>query len=222
MRNILAVGHEEEAGELASWVQLEHYKNLDLVSAGHDAPSPEDVQMLRRKVQETGKLNGMLKEEEARNAAVLEQMHALVDGEGSPLGFLASSSSQQQQQQGASGAKPLMAQNVWYALTQLPALRDLVAQLKDSLQTLPNARHTRQDDEDSREATRRRYLDSQSQRAVERRGIDTDTVAKTAASAGRKIGRDEVEGVEALVQKLGGAQGGSSRRREEEGDEMEE
>jgi len=218
LRNILAVGHEEEARDLASWVQLEHYKNLDLAGS-ENAPSPEKVQLQRRKLHETMKLNAMLKAEEARNAAVLQQLHALIrvpndsnEASSSPFAFLASSPHTSK----SASTQPLT-QNVQYALTQLPALRDLLAQLKDSLRTLPNARNHRQDDE-SREAKRRKYLDTQSQRALQRKGIEADTAAKTAASAGRKVGREEVEGMEAVVQALGGAQ---ARRRGGD-EEMEE
>lgn len=216
LRNILAVGHEEGARGLASWVQLGHYKDLDL-SGSEGAPKPEEVQLQRRKLQETMKLNAMLRAEKARNAAVLDQLHTLLGAKSesageeqtaaeSPFAFLGASSS-------SPSGQP-MTQNVKYALTHLPALRGLLAQLKDSLQTLPNTRH-QQEDEDSREATRRRYLTSQSQRAMERRGIETDTAAKTAAVAGRKVQRDEVEGMEAVVQALGGAAQGRNRSEEQ-------
>lgn len=80
LRNILSVGHEEE--ELAPWVRLEHYKNLELTTAA-DAPTPEQVQLQRRKLHETTKLNTMLKAEEAKNQAVLSRLHSLLgDGQG--------------------------------------------------------------------------------------------------------------------------------------------
>lgn len=201
LRNILAVGHEEEA-DLANWIQLEHYKHLD-VSQAQNAPRPEDVLLQRRKLQETRKLNAMLKAEEARNAAVLGQLSTLLGAKGeggegaeSPFAFLAPENT---------GTSRPMEQNVQYALTQLPALREMLGQLKESLHTLPNARHSAENEE-SREAKRRQYLDSQSQRAMQRRGIDVDGASQTAAaSTGRKIGREEVEGLEAVVQALGGA-----------------
>ena len=203
LRNILALGHKEE--DLAGWVQLDHYKNLDL-SRAEDAPTPEQVQLQRRKLHETAKLNAMLKAEEARNAKVLEQLRSLLgtntqSGEetSSPLAFLTSSPHTSKNPSG----QPLN-QNVQYALSQLPALRQHLAQLKQSLQTLPNARHT-EEDEDSVEAKRRHYIDSQSRRALERKGIEPENPASVAAGAGRRIGREEVEGIEAVVQALGGA-----------------
>ena len=215
LRNILAVGHEEE--DLASWVQLDHYKNLEL-SRAEDAPRPEQVQLQRRKLHETAKLNAMLKAEEARNTAVLSQLQTLL-GTGtkrdqaseSPFAFLASPPHTHNASNGQ-----LLNQNVQYALSQLPALRQHLAQLKDSLQTLPNARR-RQEDEDSKEAKRRNYIDSRSQRALERKGIEPENPVGIAAGTGRKIGREEVEGMETVVQALGGAE--AMRR---SNDEMEE
>lgn len=215
LRNILAVGHEEE--QLAGWVQLDHYKNLDL-SRTQNTPTPEEVQLQRRKLHETTKLKAMLKAEETQNAAVLEQLRSLMGSDSkpdlsdSPFAFLHPS----QQAVKASPGQPIN-QDVQYALSQLPVLRQYIAQLKESLQTLPSARQ-REEDEDSSEAKRRRYLHSQSRRAVERRGIEPDGVASMMAGSGRKIGREEVEGMEAVVQALGGAEG--MRRRDS--DEMEE
>lgn len=201
LRNILAVGHEEE--DLAPWVRLEHYKGLDLDAAGKESGlSVDDVQMRRRKLQETAKLNAMLKAEEARNAAVLTQLRGLVggaEGQASPFAFLASSSHTST----SSNTQPLN-QNTQYALSQLPALRQLLQQLKDSLQTVPNAR-TAREDPNGADAKRRRYIESQSRRALGRRGVEAENGEALAASSGRRIGRDEVEGMEAVVQALGGA-----------------
>ncbi|WPH03536.1 Hypothetical protein R9X50_00641600 [Acrodontium crateriforme] len=209
LRNILAVGHEDEG--LAKWVRLEHYRNLDMDGA-QTSPGPDAVQMQRRKLRETRKLNLMLKEEEARNAAVLKQLNSLVaaqnegrksEGEGtqqtSPFAFLTRSEHVSR----TSTSQPLT-NNVKYALSQLPALRQLLAELKESVLTLPNARHARED-ENSAAAKRRRYLDSQARQAMERRGVTVDEAGKMAAGvAGRRIGREEVEGLEAVVQALGG------------------
>ncbi|KAK0253974.1 hypothetical protein LTS09_010991 [Friedmanniomyces endolithicus] len=218
LRNILALGHDEqEARELAEWVVLEHYKHVD-VKGLEDLPTPEEVQSHWRKLVESRKLNAMLKAEEARNAAVLEQLDGLLgapeedvstarQADPSPFAFLAASPNISATAS-ATNTQPLT-QNVLYALAQLPALRDLVSQLRGSLQTLPNARIAPTHEADSAEAKRRQYLDTQSRRAVQRRGIASSDnsarqTAAPAASVGRRIGRDEVEGLEAVVQALGG------------------
>ena len=188
-------------------MQLDHYKNIE-TSKADDAPTPEQVQMQRRKLQETAKLNAMLKAEEARNSRILAQLQTLVganatseEGKTSPFAFLAPST-----QANKNSASSPLNQNVQYALTQVPALRQLLTKLKESLQTLPNARHSAEDDS-SVEAKRRQYVEIQSRRALERKGIDLEDASVAAASTGRRIGRDEVAGIEAVVHALGGAEG---------------
>lgn len=203
LRNILAVGHDEE--NLANWVRLDHYKGVDVADA-ENVPSPEQVQLQRRRLNETAKLNTMLKAEEAKNAAVLSQLSALIgaetNGDGAestaPFAFLNASANSTQSQQ--------LTQDTQYAINQIPALQRLLAQLKDAMQTIPNARNLRHDDEESIEGRRRRYLHHQSLRALERKGIDVESSAGASLAAGRRMGKDELEGIEKVAQALGGAE----------------
>ncbi|KAK6429233.1 hypothetical protein LTR95_014623, partial [Oleoguttula sp. CCFEE 5521] len=204
LRNILAIGHEED-GDLARWVQLEHYRHLDLQAENMgDGLTPEGLQLQRRKAQETAKLNAMLKAEEASNAAVLAQLKQLLGQSekpdslqrgDAPYSFLS------QSQHTSTESHPLT-ENLQYLSTQLPVLRQLLGQLKEALATLPDARQARQD-QDSAETRRARYLDAQARRALQRRGLG-DT-AMQGAKTGRKIGADELSALEGLVQALGGA-----------------
>jgi len=198
-------------------VRLEHYRDLKLDGNSEaGAVNPEDLQMQRRKVQETAKLNAMLKAEEARNAAILEQLHGLLGSdtkqkssqarEESPFRFLATS------QHTSTTSQPLT-QNLQYAASQLPALRELLGQLKTSL---GSARQVQQD-QDSVEAKRSGYIDAQSRRALQRRGVEVNSTEQSSANAGRRIAPDELKGLESVVQALGGA----DRRRGNE-DETEE
>lgn len=198
LRNILAVGREEDA-ELARWVRLDHYKNLD-VEPSMNRVTPEELQLQRRKVHETAKLSAMLKAEEARNATVLAQLQSLCGGDGSadaqtgsPLAFLMSSQH---------ASKPL-SQEMQYAVAQLPALRLHLAQLKASHASAPSSRSARADD-DSVQARRRGYVESQTRKVLERRGIDLDAVAGANQQGGRRMLKDEVDGLEAVVRILEG------------------
>ncbi|KXT04566.1 hypothetical protein AC578_8706 [Pseudocercospora eumusae] len=202
LRNILSVGHEDD---LANWVRLDHYKGVDVVNS-EEVPTPEAVQLQRRKLHETAKLNTLLKAEEAKNAAVLQQLSALIGAEpdkedaesSAPLGFLNAAQKGAQTQH--------LTQDTQYALSQLPALRQLLEKLKDAMQSLPASRQSKYADEDGPEARRRRYLESQSRRALERTGIDPDSSGGASLAAGRKMGRDELEGIESVAQVLGGAE----------------
>lgn len=216
LRNILAVGHEEES--LARWVRLEHYKNLELDSSTTNI-TPEELLQQRRKVQETAKLNAMLKAEEARNQAVIAQLRHLTgqsdtsqpassttDGAIAPFSFLTSSPHT------STTAQPL-SQNLQYAIAQLPALRELLAQLKTSLSSLPAARQTRLD-ESSPEAKRRGYINTQSRRALDKRGVDASgRGGEAVVGAGRRVAAEEVQGLESVVQALGGASKGAGNER---------
>jgi kinetochore protein Mis12/MTW1 len=193
-------------------VRLEHYKNLELDSSTTTI-TPEELLQQRRKVQETAKLNAMLKAEEARNQAVIAQLHTLTgqqhnnpqqqpaeptDQASAPFSFLTSSPHT------STTTQPL-SQNLQYAIAQLPALRELLAQLKASLQSLPAARQTRLD-ENSLEAKRRGYINAQSRRALDKRGVDASGLGGEAvAGAGRRVAAEEVQGLESVVQALGGA-----------------
>lgn len=207
LRNILAVGHDEE--DLANWVRLDHYRGVDVADAEH-VPSPEEVLLQRRKLNETAKLNTILKAEEAKNAAVLSQLTALIGAEtkadgadsASPFSFLHATANNGQSQQ--------LTQDTQYAINQIPALQRLLAQLKDAMQTIPNSRQTRLDDEESIEGRRRRYLNHQSRRALERKGIDFEGSAGASLAAGRRMGKNELEGIEEIAQALGGAETRSS------------
>ncbi|KAI5357887.1 Putative centromere protein Mis12 [Septoria linicola] len=201
LRNILAVGHKED--DLASWVRLDHYKGVDVVTT-EDVPSPEAVELQRKKLHETAKLNIMLKAEEAKNAVILQQLTALIGAEprtegapdGAPFAFL----------NAAAGQSKHLEQDTQNALSQIPAMQQLLAQLKDAMQNIPTTKHGRYDDEDSAEGRRRRYLENQSRRALERKGIDLDSSANASLTAGRRMGRDELAGIESVVQALGGAE----------------
>lgn len=190
LRNILAVGHQEDV-DLARWIRLSHYQDLT-VEPGLQQISPEEVQLQRRKRHETAKLNIMLKEEKARNEAVIEQLQSMLNkDESAPLSLLAM----------ASQPSPLQAsQGVAYILDQLPAIQQCLAELKASLaQPVSSARL----DADSSTAKRRRYLQQQSVKALELRGLTIEG-SDQALPARRMVNKDEVEGLEAVVQSLGG------------------
>lgn len=188
LRNILAVGHDEDI-DLARWVRLEHYRDLK-IQPSEQQITPEDVQLQRRKRHETAKLNLMLKEEHARNAAVIEQLQSVL-GADSSLGFLTAASSQQ------------ASYDMGHVLAQLPMIQQSLADLKAAL-AQPASRG--RVDEDSSVVKRRRYLEQQSLKALELRGLTAQKSDQPQASK-RQVNKDEVEGLEAVVQALGGADG---------------
>lgn len=213
LRNILAVGHNEE--DLADWVRLDHYKGIDIASAD-GAPKPEEVQLQRRKLHETAKLNTMLKAEEAKNTAILSQLSALIGAEpkqgeaaSAPFAFLKPSMNDPHEQSLAESTKSV--------LDEVPALQQLLGQLRDAMQTIPSAPQARYDDGDSAESKRRHYLYTQGRRALERRGIDPAAPANASITGGRTFARDELEGIETIARSIGEAGAG---QRPDDDDQM--
>ncbi|KAL8816427.1 MAG: hypothetical protein Q9223_004567, partial [Gallowayella weberi] len=148
LRNILTV-----PDELAPWMRLGHYEGLTL-PLPTTSPTPETILALRRKVHETRKLNLALRNTHANNAATISQLRTFLSSATLPssdtsstdpstsLGFLTSHppattlglSLTQPQTESTKG--PLSTQTQFF-ISQLPALRQALEELKPRLKTLP-------------------------------------------------------------------------------------
>ncbi|KAH6857355.1 Mis12 domain-containing protein [Alternaria rosae] len=124
-----------------------------------------------------------------------------------------------------------------FTTTQLPYLRQLLASLQPHLantalpsNTTPHNSHShahaQQQPKDKEELTRERkiYVESQSKRVLERRGVDTKDGVEGVWEGGSRVGSEEVRGLEGLVEGMGrtgesraGGEGRGGRREEEEG-----
>ncbi|MCJ1335635.1 hypothetical protein MMC09_000907 [Bachmanniomyces sp. S44760] len=72
LRNILTVPEED-----IPWLKLGHYENLQ-IPLPPSAPIPSSLHQLRRKLQETQKLNLALREESARNETLISQLRSIL------------------------------------------------------------------------------------------------------------------------------------------------
>lgn len=187
LRNILAIGHDED-GDLARWVCLDHYRHLKLVSTSPHL-TPESVQLQRRKLHETTKLNAMLREEQARNATVLAQLENFLAGNASmSLGFLTSRVNGEPQ-----------AKEMQHAVEQLPQIRQALSQLKTALNTRPS--RTPRPQQEAASLKRRTYLDSQAVKALNRQGIEVEA-ERASSIVAQYATRDNVQSLEAIVRGL--------------------
>jgi kinetochore protein Mis12/MTW1 len=216
LRSILAV-----PSELVPWIRLAHYdvctKSEGALLTVQDIPTtastksitPEELQTLRQKVQETRKLKNMLQATVQRNDETLKQLKALASPVKSEkqksagqLSFLASGSSATQlgitypPAPLAEGELGPLSTNVSFALAQLPALKQLLAELKPQLTSLSKSSTVPAAEGDiARE--RRYFVETQSLKAMERQGLTTGT--GSAESLGRVVSVDEMTALEALV-----------------------
>ncbi|MCJ1320060.1 hypothetical protein MMC15_005397 [Xylographa vitiligo] len=199
LRNILTV-----PDDLAPWVRLAHYGDLTLPLPA-SAPTPASVLALRRKLQETSKLNLALEHEHARNTALLSQLHSLVgqpspptaeDDTSSPLPSSAPLSFLAPHMAGAP-SHPLST-SAQFTVSQLPALRALVAELRPKLASLPSA--AERIDWDGGNEQRREYIDGVVRRVVREHGVGEESGGR---DAGRTVAGEEVRDLEGVVQAMG-------------------
>ncbi len=203
-------------------------QNLSLNTSA-DSPTPESINLQRRKLQETQKLQAALLQESARNEAVIAQLQFHLstassrhtsseskseDAESgavkaatapSKFEFLNENPSAKSLGVGAPSQAPLTT-NVNFALSQLPALRSLLSTLRPKLRTLPSA--AIKVDWDSAREERRQYLESQTRRHLERtRGLELSEQGAVRdgewTGVGRKISAEDVAATEGVVSILG-------------------
>ncbi|KAF2462060.1 putative MIND kinetochore complex component Mtw1 [Lineolata rhizophorae] len=236
LRNVLTIPED-----IVPWVRLPHYENLDLKSATDpNAPTPESLQALRRKLLETQKLHNALLAEKTRNEALLKQLRSLISGPTSTLGHAANGANAQAPG-GAEGptagafsfltetpgAKTLglawptgsdatasanqgpIQTNTAFTISQLPALRSLLAVLRPKLAAMSNRSPG---DENETAAERRKYIESQTRRVLARRGVDISGAEGSGALSGRRVVPEEVKALEEIV---GQIQHGNEDRMEE-------
>ncbi|MCJ1247074.1 hypothetical protein MMC30_004285 [Trapelia coarctata] len=205
LRNILTV-----PDDLAPWIRLAHYRDLTL-PLSPSAPTPDSILALRRKLQETQKLNLALEHEHARHSALLSQVRSLLgqppnpspaptkveDGHSpsspsaAPFEFLASHVSGAQ-------SRPLST-SAQFTAAQLPALRALLAKLKPKLSTLPPVMG--QLDWESGRELRRDYIDGVVRRVVRENGVEEVVEER---ELGRRVVGEEVRDLESIVNSMGG------------------
>ncbi|PLB33435.1 MIND complex subunit MTW1 [Aspergillus candidus] len=220
LRNILTVPED-----LLGWVRLKHYENLQLTPPP-DAPTPETIQLQRRKLHETRKLNHALKQESARNETIISQLQSILstvqtaDGangtkeeaqpadtttpsahRGLDLSFLTSSPAARQLRVGVDAGPgtqhtPLTT-NTTFILSQLPALQAVLRQLRPKLATLPKSGDAME--VDSKGDERREYIESRIRLHLERTGQLAVGSNGNPVVAGRKIDISEAHALEMVT-----------------------
>jgi kinetochore protein Mis12/MTW1 len=218
--------------DVVPWVKLGHYEGIQLPTLGGEKQATaEEVQRSQHKLRQTRKLNSVLEATVKRNNAALEQLRALtatqqnLKREQESLGqdatsrmdsyaFLTtghSAKSLGMDSNAQPGTDGPLATNTSFALSQLPALRDLLDELRPKLAEVGDAEGAATESHSARE--RRLYLNKQTRRAVERQGIEIGAVGE---GLGRRVQGDELAALESIADDM------SSSKRKDDGDAMEE
>lgn len=176
------------------------------------APTPESIHHLRRQVQETTKLNLALKSREAQNAALISQLNAMLsspkDNNTETTGSLAFLTTPIGSDSNTT-SQPLTTRTQ-FATSQLPALRQLIAELRPKVAKLKNVDPS-DVDWNSRKEERRQYIEGGVRRVVGKGGFGAGE-GDLKAGEGERRPREEVEMLEGVVRAMGNGVGSGSGR----------
>ncbi|TVY45177.1 Kinetochore-associated protein [Lachnellula subtilissima] len=219
LRNILSV-----PPEVRDWVRLSHYEGLDFGGMREgDGPSVESVGVQRRRLKETLKLHALLVSETAKNDATIAALKGLlgksnqetkkeeVEGEGTEaiyptFGFL-----QDRGELTGDGKHPITT-TASFTISQLPALKALLQDLRPRLDVLANGNGKAGlvgEEEKSWRRERLEFVEKQTRRHLESvRGLELGEMGEVRdgewQGEGRKLGKQEVEDLERVVGMVAG------------------
>lgn len=179
--------------------------------------TPESINTLRTQLRETRKLNIALQTTFSKNAAFLAQLKNMLSPEESEGPKPADSNNTR----GAysflthgnttnllggiakdkGGSQGVLETNASFAISQLPALRSLLHELRPKLVAL--SKHSNEPaPENATAAERRVFVERQSKRALDRQGVTIGAKEGGIESLGRTVSSREVEAMEAMMDEL--------------------
>lgn len=177
------------------------------------SPTHDSVHLLRRKVAESQSLRSRLLAEVSKNETIITQMKSLTTPGSSQeavlpsqpsqhdLSFLSSTPSARVLKVSTSGyAHQPLTMNTNFALSQLPALQSLLAELRPRLADLRSSSVETETARAERREERREYIEERAKIHLERNGGDASTHSPTVI--GKRLDPDEIEAVEKVADLL--------------------
>ena len=190
LRNILSV-----PSDLTDWVRLKHYDGVSF-DVPRDAPTADSIHLLRRKVAASRTLSKSLMQEQARNEALLQELRALHQpGASGSLAFL--TQSVPAKTLNVSSSNQALTTNATFAMSQLPTLTSMLAELRPRMATLKTASTGIESAKDEIRQERREYIEQRTQGLVDRNGRSSDDAA---ALSSMPVDTDEIQAMEKVAQ----------------------
>lgn len=191
LRNVLAV-----PSDLANWIKLQHYQAISYESL-KDAPSAETIELQRRKLNASRLLSKQLRQEQARNEAILRQLRALQNekADGSLAYFTKAPGAQAL---GVSADNQNLTTNTTFTMSQLPALKALLSELRPKLAFLKDLSSNSDSAKAEIRQERRDYIEQRTLAQIERSGgADVDDAS---ALPGQPLHADDIAAMEKVAQ----------------------
>jgi kinetochore protein Mis12/MTW1 len=212
LRNILCV-----PSDVRDWIRLNHYEGLNF-SLDSEAPNIESITLQRKKLRETQKLRSLLMAETARNQATITALKGLLSDQllrsdsvddlqhtSNTFGFLHRTGNL------TGDVSHPISTTTLFALSQLPALKSLLQDLKPRLGELANREGKQSligEEEKSWRRERLEFIERETRRHLENvRGLELGDMGEVRdgewQAEGRKLGKGEVEDLERVAGLLG-------------------
>ncbi|KFX89354.1 hypothetical protein V490_07077 [Pseudogymnoascus sp. VKM F-3557] len=234
LRSIVAI-----PDDLEDWIRLPHYEGLNFKLPA-DAPTIETIRLQRAKVQEAQRLNRLLTAETSKNTAIINRLRSLRGLPPKPAPETSKAGSSEPSTNDNAATYPVFAHlenkadladgtgdtplstNAAFVLSQLPALKSLLAELKPQEKLLvegkkadPNIAEVQ--GEKSWRKQRVEYIETQTRRHLEKVvGLELGKNGEVGdgewQADGRKLAKGEVQDLEKMVEMMGG--GGSEGKDE--------
>jgi kinetochore protein Mis12/MTW1 len=193
LRNILSL-----PSDLTDWVQLQHYRAITQPESTN-AATPETIDQQRRKLAASRLLSRQLKHEQSRNEAILRQLRGLRDGEAAGnLNFMTESAGANAMN--VSPDKQNLTTNATFTMSQLPALKALLVELRPKLAALQALSTTTSTAKEEIRQERREYIEQRTKAHIERYGGTSSDDA--AAVPGRPLDTEEILAMEKVAHLL--------------------
>ena len=191
LRNCLSV-----PSDLTPWIRLRHYDGLSF-SPGANTPSPESIQTLRQQLAESRNVGKQLQAQHNRNEVMLAQLRSLTDANVNTtttqnFEFLTAAVAEQP----FSGQQPLTT-NTKFALSQLPALKQMLNQLKSRIVELENAQPRLNGARAEQRQERRQYIEERTRQHIHQ--ASNVGIMKNGPMSGKDVEMDEVEALERVA-----------------------
>jgi kinetochore protein Mis12/MTW1 len=212
LRNILSV-----PPEVRDWVRLSHYDGLNF-ALDEDAPNIESIRLQRRKLRETQKLHTLLATERAKNEATIASLNALlaipedkIENGGRETPYPAFAFLQDKGELTGDAKRPVTT-TASFTLSQLPALKAILANLQPRLEELSNSTANAAPVGSAEKSWRRErveFVENETRKHLENvRGLELGDMGEIRdgewQGEGRKIEKQEVEDLETVVGMVGG------------------
>ena len=191
LRNILAV-----PSDLLNWIRLQHYHTITSASTT-ETPTPDMINLQRRKLAASRLLAKQLQQERTRNEFLLGQLRALSDARADGnLAFLTQAAGARSL--GVSAEQQNITTNTTFTMSQLPALKALLTELRPRLASLKTLSSTVDSAKGEVRQERRNYIEERTRAHIERSGgVDAD---EAAALPGQPLHSEDIQAMEKVAQ----------------------